>query len=149
MRRALSLLAVLAIAACAEAPPDQAAAQKALLAANNDYDRALIAGDAPALGRVYVDDFQIIDDDADLHGKRDQIELMTRTVDLLQARSDQVRVTMLGPDAALLTGRLVGRYRMDGREADFTERYTSIWVRDGEHWRLRHEHSSIVPARSN
>jgi ketosteroid isomerase-like protein len=149
MRPALSVAALCIVAACTNGQSDRTATEKALLAANDAYDRALIAGDAATLGRVYTDDFQIIDDDADLHGKRDQIELMTRTIDLLQARSDQVRVTMLGPDAALLTGRFVGRYRIGAREADFTERYTSIWMRHGGQWRLKHEHSSVVPERSN
>ncbi|HEU4497971.1 MAG TPA: DUF4440 domain-containing protein, partial [Sphingomicrobium sp.] len=55
-------------------------------------------------------------------------------------------VAMLGPDAALVTGRFIGRYRYKGTETDFTERYTSIWVRDGERWRVMHEHTSIQPA---
>jgi ketosteroid isomerase-like protein len=53
---------------------------------------------------------------------------------------------MLGPDAALLTGRFKGRYRMGGKEADFTERYTSVWVREGKDWRVKHEHASLVPS---
>ncbi len=68
---------------------------------------------------------------------------MTEQVDLIHAKTDDVRVRMLSPDAALLTGR----YRLDGREADFTERYTSIWVRDRGKWRLTHEHSSTVPSK--
>ena len=56
-----------------------------------------------------------------------------------------VRVRMLSPDAALLTERFTGRYRLDGREADFTERYTSIWVPDRGKWRLTDEQLSMVP----
>ena len=140
------LAPLLLLAACQEAAPDRGAAEKAVLAANAAYDRALIDGDAKALERFYTADFSIIDDDAGIHGKRDQIAFMTKTVDLLDAKTDDLRVTMLGPDAALLTGRFKGRYRMGGKEADFTERYTSVWVRDGKDWRVKHEHASLVPS---
>jgi hypothetical protein len=70
---------------------------------------------------------------------------MTKDVDLLDARSDDVRISMLGSDSALMTGRFTGRYRYRGEERDFIERYTAVWVRNGENWRLKHEHSSIQP----
>ena len=70
---------------------------------------------------------------------------MTEQVDLLEAKTDDVRITMLSPDVALLTGKLIGRYRLEGQENNFTERYTSIWVRDGQRWRIKHEHSSMAP----
>ena len=127
------------------AAPDQAEALKALEAANAAYDKALIDGDAKALARIYTDDFQIVDDDGAVHGKQDQIDFMTRKVDLLSATGDDVRVTMLGPDSALVTGRFTGRYRMDGKESDFVERYTSVWVRQNGEWKVRHEHASLLP----
>ena len=145
MRNSAWLLAVLVVS-CRDAPETPGSGAKAaLLAANAAYDKALIDGDADALRRFYTDDFLIIDARAQVHGKADQVRFMTEQVDLLKGETDDVRVTMLSPETALLTGRLVGRYRMDGRENDFTERYTSIWVRDGEHWRLKHEHSSLAP----
>ena len=147
MRAAYCLAPLLLLVACREAAPDESAVRKALLAVNAAYDQALIDGDAAALDRFYTADFRIIDDDAEVHGKRDQIEFMTKSVDLLSATTDDIRVTMLGPDSALLTGRFQGRYRMAGKEADFTERYTSVWVREGEDWRVKHEHASLVPAR--
>jgi ketosteroid isomerase-like protein len=145
MRYSVCLLAALLLS-CREAPQGVAAnSEVALRAANAAYDKALLDGDANALGRFYTDDFQIIDARAEVHGKADQIKFMTEQVDLLQAKTDDVRITMLSPDAALFTGRFIGRYRLDGKENDFTERYTSIWVRQGDQWRLKHEHSSMAP----
>jgi ketosteroid isomerase-like protein len=146
MRAVYCLAPLLVLAACREQAPDRPAAEKAVVAANAASDRALKDGDAAALERFYTADFRIIDDDANIHGKREQIEFMTKSVDLLTAATDDLRVTMLGPDAALLTGRFKGRYRMGGKEADFTERYTSVWVREGKDWRVKHEHASLVPS---
>lgn len=145
MRYSVCLLAALLLS-CREVPqPTAVETESALRAANAAYDKALIDGDADALSRFYTDDFQIIDARAEVHGKADQIQFMTEEVDLLLAKTDDVRIAMLAPDVALLTGRFVGRYRLDGKENDFIERYTSIWVRDDDQWRVKHEHSSLAP----
>ena len=145
MRQTIALFTLLLLSACQSGAPTANSSEEALRAANAAYDKALIAGDAKALREAYSDDFRMIDADAEVHGKADQIRFMTEQVKLLHAKTDDVIVRMLSPDAALLTGRFTGRYRLDGREADFTERYTSIWVRDRGKWRLTHEHSSTVP----
>lgn len=150
MRGTLILFSAVLLASCDRPAPGQDNAAKAnaaaeLKAANAEYDKALIDGDAAALDRFYTADFRIIDDDAQIHDRTDQIAFMTKSLDLLDAKSEDVQIRMLGPDAALLTGRFSGRYRLEGKENAFTERYTSIWVRDRGRWRIRHEHSSVVP----
>lgn len=144
--RAKALIVIIGLmSACSDDSTDHVAAEAALRAANAQYDLALIEGDAAALNRFYADDFRIISDDAEISDKKEQIRFMTQEVDLVEARSDDVRLDMLGPDSALMTGRFTGRYRYKGEEKDFVERYTAIWAREGENWRLKHEHSSIQP----
>lgn len=144
--RALSVVVTLGLlAACNQPSTVRDNPEDQLRAANAQYDRALINGDAAALNRYYTDDFQIIDDEGAVHDKQNQVKFMTEEVDLLDARGDDVKVTMLGPDSALVTGRFLGRYRYKGKEEDFTERYSSVWVRKGGQWRVRHEHSSTLP----
>ena len=146
MRRTVLVIMLAALAACSDEGAGTTDASTAeLQAANAAYDRALVAGDAAALARIYTDDFTIIDDDGAIHDKQNQIDFMTTKVDLLEAQGDEIQVTPLGADAALVTGRFRGRYRMDGKENKFTERYTSVWVRDGGEWKVRHEHASLVP----
>lgn len=144
--RTITLLAgALMLAACAGTRSTTTNAGEQLRAANAAYDKALIDGDATALNRLYTDDFRIIDDDANISDKQEQIRFITKNVDVLDGKSDDVRVTMLGPASALMTGRFIGRYRYKGKEDDFVERYTSVWVRDADLWKLKHEHSSIRP----
>lgn len=149
MRSKLILVAALLLAGCDRPAADrestsQGNAEAELRAANAAYDKALIDGDSAALDRFYASDFQIIDDDGKVHDKQNQIQFMTEKVDLLNARGDDVQVTMLGPESALVTGRFSGRYRMDGKEADFRERYTSVWIREDGRWQVRHEHTSML-----
>ena len=118
-----------------------------LRVANAEYDRALIAADAAALNGIYAEDFAFVGDKAELRNKQEQISYMTNgSVRLLSAASDEIAVTPLGPNHALLTGRFTGRFRAGAHEADFVERYTSIWVRQNSRWRLRHEHASLAPS---
>lgn len=149
MRVATMLTGLLLLAACgmasADKPEDQKAAIEAVTAANAAKDQAMIARDAEALASFYTDDYQVIDGQAGIHDKKNQVDFMTNSVELLKAESDQVKVDMLAPDTALLTGRMTGRYRMDGKETDFVERYTGVWVRQGRDWRVKHEHGSMQP----
>ncbi len=145
MRKTAMIVMLAGLAACSDKSDNADISTADLQAANAAYDRALIDGDAAALGKVYADDFTMIDDDANLRGRQDQIRTMTEVVDLLEARSDDVKITPLGRNAALLTGRFTGRYRAGGKENTFAERYTSVWVRDEGEWKIRHEHASLVP----
>ena len=144
--RALTLMVATGLlAACNQPSSVRDNPEDQLREANARYDRALIDGDAAALNRYYTDDFQRIGNDAAVHNKKDQVQLLTQEVDLLSGRGDDVKVTILGPESALVTGRFAGRYRYKGTEENFTERYTSVWIRKDGQWRVRHEHASLAP----
>lgn len=148
MRIISAIIASMLLAGCTKAADkshDQKAVIDAVTAANFAKDRAMIRRDPQALASFYTEDYQVIDSQADVHGKENQVDFMTRSVELLNAGSDQVKVEVLSPDAALVTGRMTGRYRMDGKETNFVERYTGIWVRQGDRWRVKHEHGSMQP----
>lgn len=144
----LLMFAVAAVGGCASfhGVRSQGADETSLRAANAEYDRAILAADAAALGRIYTEDFSFVGDKGELRNKQEQIRYMTNgSLRVLSARSDDIAVTRLGTDHALLTGRFSGRFRAGATEADFVERYSSVWVREGSRWRLRHEHSSLLP----
>jgi len=138
------LLALLVLSACEASKDDAAAPVKMLVAANAAKDQAMVTGDRSALENFYAAGYEVIDDDGNVHDKRAQVEFITKSIDLLDARSDDVRVSMLGKNVALVTGRMNGRYRQSGNEKSFAERYTSIWVNEDSQWRVRHEHSSTI-----
>lgn len=150
MRGALMAMGAMLIAGCgptaADNPGEGRTAAEAVISANAAKDRAMIARDAEALAAFYTDDYRVIDNRAEIHDKQNQVDFMTKSVELLSAKSDEVAVEMLAPNAALVKGRLTGRYRLDGKEADFVERYTGVWVKQGESWRVKHEHGSMEPA---
>ena len=144
----LLMLAAGVVGSCASVQglQPQMAVETSLRTANAEYDRAILAADAAALDRIYTEDFSFVGDKAERRNKQEQIRYMTNgSLRVLSARSDDISVTRLGMDHALLTGRFSGRFRAGATEADFVERYSSVWVREGSRWRLRHEHSSLLP----
>jgi ketosteroid isomerase-like protein len=120
-------------------------ARDQLLALNATYDAALEAGDAAALDRLYADDFQYFGPGAIVRTKQQQIEAFASgAIDLLEGKSHDVAIRQYG-NAAVLTGGFKGRARIGGQEYGFSERYSSVWVRGREGWRLVLEHGTVVP----
>jgi ketosteroid isomerase-like protein len=109
VRHVTLTLALKLLSSCVEAASDRTpdkAAVEAVKAANAAKDKAMIARDAARLASFYTNDYRIIDQEAKVHDKRNQVQFMTQNVELLKAVSDDVQVTMLSPDVALLTGRI-------------------------------------------
>lgn len=144
MRWIMFLVLMLAAGCAGPVGGEAAEAVREVTAANAAKDAAMIRRDAAALGAFYTDDYRRFGDDGAVHERTWQVEFMTRRAQLLAARMDEVRVTMLAPDVALMTGRISGRFRMGGQEGDFVERNTAVWVQQGRRWRVRHEHGSMV-----
>ena len=143
MRRAAFVLAVWFLAGCSEPDAQTHSPVRVIEAANAAKDRAMVAGDPAFLENFYTADYRLIDESGEVHDRRKQVEFMTKSVDLLSATSEDVQVRMLGKNAALVTGRVRGTYRRDGKERPFDDRFTSIWVSsEDSQWRVRHEHSS-------
>ena len=144
MRAAVFVLSVITLSGCTDDQRDAPSPIGVLVAANAAKDRAMVAGDGAALAKFYTSDYRVIDNDGNVHDRRDQIAFMTKEVDLLDAESADVRVTLLAKNAAVVTGVVKGRYRQEGRKQKFAERFTSIWVSEDSQWRVRHEHSSTI-----
>lgn len=143
MRATASLFCLLFLASCGDGQPDGSAITNVLVTTNAANDSAMVEGDAAALETFYTADYQLIDS-GKVHRKRDRVEQLTSSIDVLAARSADVQVRILSKNAALVTGRLNGRYRRGGSEENFAKRYTRIWVTEDSQWRLRHEHSSPI-----
>ena len=145
--RALPFLLI--AAACAEdgPPADRAEAEAQLRAANAQYDRAVVTGDAATLDEILADDYVYVTAEGEVRDKPTQIaNLASRRVQVMSAGSEEVSVRWIG-DHALLVGRFPARVHEGSRTYRINERYSALWSRDGGRWRLRHEHASLIPER--
>ena len=118
--------------------------EKNLREANHRYDVALVAADTLALDALYLPEFTYFGPGGVVRNKTEQIQaLASGTVDVIAGRSDEVTIRIYG-DIAILTGRFTGRVRVPGDEFSFHERYSTVWLHDGDVWRLVLEHGTVI-----
>jgi len=108
------------------------------------HDEALVAGDPVALDRLYADDFEYIGPGAIVRNKQQPIaSFASAAIDLLEGKSDEVSIRLYG-GTAVLTGHFKGRVRAQGREYNFSERYSTVCVRDRGDWKIVLEHGTVI-----
>ena len=113
-------------------------------AANHRYELALVAADASVLNALYLPEFTYIGSGGIVRSKDEQIQAISSgSVDVIEGGSDDVQVRIHG-DTAIVTGRFKGRARTSGSEFSFRERYSTVWIRQGNDWRLALEHGTVV-----
>ena len=135
----------IALIACSEnsVDPDQLVAE--LEAASAAYDEAILEQNSATLERIYSEAYQDVGPDGVIRGREEKIASLTDPdARLLSARSDEVAVEVFG-DVALVTGRFSGRFLSDDQEVRFSEWFSTLWVLDGNQWRLRYEQVSEIP----
>lgn len=119
-------------------------AERELMKANQEYDEALVRGDAETLDRIYSDEFIYTTPDGEVRDKARQLAF-TRAGDLRleSGRSDDVRVRVYG-DTAVMTGRFTAKGKFRDRAIDIRERYTAVWVKGRGRWRLVAEQGNLI-----
>ena len=146
--RILCALALAAAASgCSEvgAVQDRTEAEQQVRRANADYDRAIVTADAAALDSIMSEDFVHVTAQGEVRDKPTQIATITSgRSQVMSAGSEDVSVRWIGDDA-LLVGRFPARVRSGDRTIAINERYSALWSRQDGRWRLRHEHSSLIP----
>ena len=148
--RSLLLLPFAALAiGCSEvsAVQDRSEAERQVLQANADYDRAIVTADAAALDLIMSEDFVHVTAEGEVRDKPTQIATITSgRLQVMSAGSEDVALRWIDDDA-LLVGRFPARVRSGDRTISINERYSALWSRQNGRWRLRHEHSSLIPDR--
>ena len=129
--------------AAPQATPDRAAIEKELLRIENDFPRVLKERDAEAVRRVEADDIVEIVPDGSISTKAQDIaDIQAGNMTADSWEIAEAKVTVLGSDAAFVSGRSVirgGKIKgPSGRTADISGEYRFIDTfarRDGQ-WKL-------------
>jgi ketosteroid isomerase-like protein len=118
--------------------------EQELLKANQEYDTALLRGDAVALDRLYADEFVYTNPDGEIRYKAQQLAF-TRSGDLKfeSAQSSDVKVRVYGK-TAVMTGRFNAKGTFKGKTIDVRERYTAVWVKQNGRWQLVAEQGNFI-----
>lgn len=140
---AVALLGLSACTASVNAPtPAVADATAAVKAANERYEKALMDGDAATLNRVLADDFVFIGWEGEMTGKAEFIRSATEDYDMTASNPREVVFRELAPTVVQVTGIWEGDTVADGKSDHSVERFSNVWVRSGDGWRIALEHTS-------
>ena len=141
----LSALFSIVLIACSENSVESGQLIGELEAASAAYDEAILDQDSATLERIYSEAYQDVGPDGVIRGRQEKIASLTDPdARLLSAQSDEIAIEVFG-DVALVTGRFSGRFLSDDQEVRFSERFSTLWVLDGNQWRLRYEQVSEIP----
>jgi len=98
--------------------------------------RAIVAGDWEALERLYADDFRFVAPDGRLVARADRLDsFRSGRLRYLETSHSDLEVNRDG-SLAVVTGRARTRFVASGEENEGSYRYTSLWRREGESWRV-------------
>jgi reactive intermediate/imine deaminase len=122
--------------------------EQELLKVNQEYDAAIVAGDANALDRIFADEFVYTTPDGEVRNKAGQLAF-ARSGDLKleSGKSDDVKVSVYG-NTAVMTGLFTAKGQFQGKNLDIRERYTAVWVKQNGRWRLVAEQGNFIKSQS-
>ncbi len=117
-----------------------------VLAAEDARYRAMLDGDATALGTLLHDELTYTHSDASRDGKE---SLLRRIADgalvYREIEHPVERVALVG-DTATVAGKMVASILVNGGPKRLDNRVLSVWVREGGTWRLLAFQPTPIPA---
>jgi len=126
-------------AAAGTVPPDLARAAA-------EYDRAQIAGDGVALGRLLADDYTLVNSHAEIDNKAGLIASYTDPEYRIDPYTVQEPIEKLWQDGAVLAGTVALSGTDHGKRFSVLVRFADIWARRHGQWRVVFTQVTRVPA---
>ncbi len=106
-----------------------------LINLEKDFERAVVANDAEAIGKFLADDWVIVDPDGGIVDKARFLGVIKSGVlthELME--SEDVQVRSYG-DAAVVTALTTSKGKFGGQEFSSRERATDVFVKQSGRWR--------------
>lgn len=140
-------LLILLLALCAWAPYCAHAVEDArLLEADAQWNTLRLQADVAGLDRLLVDDWLLTHSDGRVQTKREYLdELATRSRRNQAIDNEDVAWRSYG-ETAVVTGVSVQAAVSAGTPWSGRFRFTRVWVREGDAWRMVASHSSRIAA---
>ena len=142
-----SLRGVLSLAVVLLAPAPVHAADDAPRLRNleRELNRAIATRDARRVTDLLSDDWILVSGAGKVKTKADILaEMAEPDLEFQDIDTRDVMVRVWG-DTAVITGTLHQRYRLRGKQAEVTLRYSDTWTRAGDGWRQVSGHATRLP----
>jgi len=119
----LSVLPALA----AELPADLAVAVE-------EFDRAQFTNDVETLGRLFSDDYVLVNSDASVEDKKQALADFVAPGFKMEPYAMEEPVRQVSSDAAVLAGVVRLRWTQDGKQNTRTVRMVHVWMKRDGRW---------------
>ena len=130
-------------------PARYSAAEKEVLATDDERFAARARGDVATMSRIYADDYKLITAEGDLRSKADQINEMTsRQLKFSPPKILERTVRVYGHSAVVLTHEQPSIIR-NGVEIGGDFRMTRVYVKRGGRWQLVHTQATRIATAGN
>lgn len=111
--------------------------ERAVLAAERRRCAAMLANDAAALAELLDPRLTFAHATGAVDDRDGYLAKMAAgRIQYVGLDWSEEKVTVLAPDAALLTGRMITQVRVDGVDKALNNRVTTAWAADADTWRL-------------
>jgi ketosteroid isomerase-like protein len=104
-----------------------------LIACENETWRLIKQGDLKGYASYLAEDFYDIFPDGKERTKAQLLEFLS-SAKLMEYRLNNFRVTLLNPEAAIVTYDVDARALIEGKEISMKNSVTSGWAKRGGHW---------------
>jgi ketosteroid isomerase-like protein len=119
-------------------------AEREVIKANEEFDKAIVLRDAAAYERILADDFVFTSFDGTVTNKAQEVaKVKSGDLKFESGKSDDIKIKIYGK-TAVLTGRFTAKGNRNGKDFTFTERYTAVFVKRKGRWQMVAEHASEV-----
>jgi ketosteroid isomerase-like protein len=106
-----------------------------LVRAIHAYEQAQFANDIPALDRLVVDDFVLVNSDGSVEGKAQFLADFNLPGFRIEPYAIEQPVHKVWRDSAVIGGLVNLRWSQDGRRQARRLRVAYVWIRHDGHWR--------------
>ena len=127
------------------APSTGSSVEQELLKLEREWLDAYTKRDVAAMERIEADDFVITFPNGQMSNKAQQVDSLKRPAPAgppPQFHTEGTKVRLLGDNVAILSGIVVGKYQIGGKEVVENSRYTDVWAKRDGRWQVVASHLS-------
>jgi ketosteroid isomerase-like protein len=123
------------------------ALEQEIRALEHEESTAVLRGDLPALERLWAEDFTVNNPQHRISGSRQEVLNLVRSGVIKYSSFERtIEAIRIHGDTVIVMGREVVTPVRDGPEAGqpLPRRYTNIWMKNGNEWRLTARHANAI-----
>lgn len=128
----------------AAASSDDASIAAQITDLNSTLQKATRSHDTATVAKMVASDYTLVSDTGQVWDRDTFLKVVgDRTIEWIANDPSDVTVRSYNGDCATITALLHTEYRMNGKLHNYIDRFTDVWVKDGDSWRYVTGHATL------